>query len=793
MLVRRTWRRTWRSHLLVGAITLASTATVMAVLVGAHRAESAQDRLRSATVAADLGVGAGDRSPEEVVDAVRRAPGVVAAGTVRQMFVRPQGTDYVPDYQLLALAPGNAGDPIDRPLIVAGRAPRPEAMDEVALSEDLAAALGVAVGDSITLESMSHDWVEVAFNGGDVGPPDGPTVPVRIVGLARTSADFGRWTAVLHLTDAFADRFDDQVRTYDLAEAKLEPATLARAMEEQRFDVPGLLDVEVQLSFFAHSTAAQDGLRTIATALRLIGLAAAVAGITAAALTLLRLAREVMADRGLLVAIGLTRRELGQVVVAVLAPVVVAGIALGAVAGVLLSPQVSLGLARAIDPAGDDLVVAASTVAAVLAGSILVGAALLGLTAVRTARAAERRAATGWALPALHRPLAVPLGLRRSLFGGVDRGGRTSRSAMVAGAAGVTVAVGALLVGASIDHLQHDPELSGRGARDQRVIDAGEDLTVLEATLEALAADDRVADLAALHVAFGVQAEGVNELTALIYDVRRGDLGRTTTQGRMPTQPDEVAIGPADLDAMGVQVGDEVELSSATGSARFRIVGAALFPEGDFAHDSGVAMTLDGARFLGSAGRGDAFLDGADGETLHQVVLRWAPGVDAAAADRSLEEAGLQPATTDDGLMPAVVSNLGEVRSLPGVLAGLVLLLALASTVHAVSLTARQRHAEAGTQRALGMTPRSVASVVQVHGLTTAVVALGAGLPLGTAAGRVVWTAIAERAHVVDRPTVRWSELGLAGGAMLIAVALLALPSAVGALRERPAAALRAE
>ena len=86
-----------------------------------------------------------------------------------------------------------------------------------------------------------------------------------------------------------------------------------------------------------------------------------------------------------------------------------------------------------------------------------------------------------------------------------------------------------------------------------------------------------------------------------------------------------------------------------------------------------------------------------------------------------------------------------------------------------------------------------MASVVHVHGLTTAVVALGAGLPLGIAAGRVVWTAIAERAHVVDRPTVRWSELGLTGGAMLIAVALLALPSAVGTLRQRPAAALRAE
>lgn len=765
----------------------------MAVLIGADRAESAQDRLRDVTLAADVGVGAGQRSPEEVVAAVSAAPGVTAAGTIRELFVRPAGTDYMPDYQLLVLAPGNVGDPLDRPLIVEGRAPRPDAVEEIAVSENLAAALDLAVGDTVTLESMSHEWIEAAFNGGDPGEPDGPVVDARVVGLARVPADFGRWVGVMHLTDAYADRYADEVRTYDLVDARLEPATLARAIAEQRFDVPGLPDAEVQLSYFAHSTATQDGLRTIATSLRLIGLAAAAAGLTAAALTLLRLGREVMADRDLLVAIGLTRGELARVAVVVLAPAVVGGIALGAVLGVWLSPYTSLGLAWAVDPAGGDVIVVWSTVAAVAVGAGLAAALLLGLSAVRTSRAAGRPATSGWAIPALHRPLAAPIGLRRALFGGVDRGGRVSRSAIAAATAGVTVAVGALLVGSSIGRLQHDPGLSGQGGTSQRLIDTGGDAAVFDKAMDTLEADDRVADLAGIHVAFGVQAEGVSELTALIYDVRRGDLAGTTTEGRLPTQSDEVAIGPADLEAMGLEVGDEVELSSATGSARFEIVGAALFPEGDFTHDSGVAMTLGGARFLGAAEEGDAFLSGSDGETLHQVVFRWAPGIDAAAADQSLVDAGLRPFTTDEGLVPAVVTNLGEVRSLPGVLAGLVLLLSLATTLHAVSLTARQRHAEAGTLRALGMTPRSVAAVVHVHGLTMALVALAAGLPLGVAAGRVVWTAIAERANVVDLPVLRWTELGLAGIAMLAATALLTLPAALSAQRQRPAAALRAE
>lgn len=782
-LVRRTWRRTWRSHLVLGAIIVVSTAAVMAVLIGAHRAESAQDRLRAVTLAADVAVSAGERPPGEVVDAVRGADGVTAAGTVRELFVRPVGTDYFPDYQLLALAPGSVGDPLDRSLIVRGRAPDPGAVDEIAMSEDLAAELDVVVGDTVALESMSDGWVDAAFNGGDPGPPDGPVVEAVLVGLARTPADFGRWAAVLHLTDAFADRYVDEIRIYDLVEARLEPATLARAVQEQRFDVPGLPDAEVQLSFFAHSTATEDGLRTIATALRLIGLAAAVAGLTAAALTLVRLAREVMVDRGLLVAIGLTRRELGQLVVAIFAPAVFGGIALGAALGVLVSPYTSLGLAWAVDPAGDGLVVAGWTVGAVLAGATILGALLLGLGASRTASRTVRPVRDGWALPALGRPLAAPLGLRRALFGGGERGGRMSRSATAAATVGVVVAVGALLVGSSIGHLQDDPRLSGQGAPDQRVVDGGEDPAVFDRALAVLEADPRVSHLVGVHVAFGVQAEGVSEITALIHDVRRGSLDAVTLRGRAPVQPDEVAIGPADLEAMGLTVGDEVELSSDTGSASFRIVGVALFPEGDFAHDSGVVLTADGAKFLG----------GPEAAALHQLAYSWAPGVDASAADQSLVEAGLRPFTTDEGLMPAVVTNLGEVRSLPGVLAGLVLLLSLASILHAVALTSRQRHAEAGTLRALGMMPRSVASVVEVHSLTMSVVALGAGLPLGVAAGRVVWTAIAERANVVDRPVVRWSDLGLTGAALVVASVLLALLPAVRTLRQRPAAALRVE
>ncbi len=49
------------------------------------------------------------------------------------------------------------------------------------------------------LESVTDEWIEVAYTGGDPGLPDGPRVEVRVVGVARTpgidpvSADEGSW------------------------------------------------------------------------------------------------------------------------------------------------------------------------------------------------------------------------------------------------------------------------------------------------------------------------------------------------------------------------------------------------------------------------------------------------------------------------------------------------------------------------------------------------------------------------------------------------------------------------
>ncbi len=773
--------------MVVAVLVATAVAVTVAALTGARRAETAFDRLRAESHSSDLRFFFDEADLAPSLAQLAQIEGISEVGVSSEMFLRPVGSELFPDFQLLPITarPDLSGDVLDIPHVVAGRAVHPDASDEVALSEDLAASLDIAVGDTIELESMTNDWVDRAYSGGDAGPPDGPVVSVAVVGLTRTPADFGRWQGVIHLSPAFAARFEDQMRTYTWVSARVTDPSEA-GISALRDGPLGAFDVqEVDRSFFTDSDATNDGLNTIAVALRLVALAGVLAGVTAVGLALVRLARETLAVRLTLAAMGWTRLQLAALVALLLVPWVLGGVVLGLVLGTGVSPMAVVGLARAVDPDVGALAPYPGLIAIVGVAWVLVLGLLLGLIALGAARRTSDSTADGRALPRLSHPLALPIGMRRALFGASDRGGRASRGAAVAAAASVALAVAALLVGASIQRLHDDPSLSGQGQPDQRVIDSGESTDVFDRAMALLDRDERVADLAGVHVAFGVRAPRAGELTALVVEAHRGDVGVVTINGRLAVQPDEVAVGPATLDDLGLAVGDDVELSSEHGTAGFRIVGTTLFPEGDFSHDTGVAITAGGA---------DRLLGGVElGTELHQVVFSWADDVDATAADRTLVDQGLRPFTTDEGLQPAVVSNLAEVGDLPSLLAVLVIGLGLVTLLHAVSLTTRTSGQEAGTLRALGLRPRAIAFIVEIQGIVLGLLAVAAGLPLGLALGRQIWSPIAGRAHVVDQPVAPWGAMASVGAVVLVGGAVLAVRPALRSTRQRPAAALRSE
>ncbi len=369
------------------------------------------------------------------------------------------------------------------------------------------------------------------------------------------------------------------------------------------------------------------------------------------------------------------------------------------------------------------------------------------------------------------------------MVGPADRGGRSSRGALAAVVGATTVALGAFVVSSSIGRLQSDPSLSGRWS--EQVVDGGFSFEVVDEVLTRLDADDRVAALAALHQDIGTMP-GVGDVDLLVYDLRRGRLDVSITEGRMPLAADEIALGPATLEMAGARVGEEIRLSAVAGAVHYRVVGAVLFPEGDFTHDEGAALTVAAAELV----LGDAY---TEERFIHQAMFDWADGVDVVAADRELEEAGLILVPSATGLRPPTVKNLGEVEHLPRPLALLLGLLAAATLLHAAWTGTAQRSRELVTLRALGVTRRSTAVMAWTQTLVIVAVGLLIGVPLGVAAGRLTWQPIAEDAHVVVHPVLSWSSLGfVVGFAVATGVVVAALAGhRVGRLR--PTVHLRAE
>jgi ABC-type lipoprotein release transport system permease subunit len=95
--------------------------------------------------------------------------------------------------------------------------------------------------------------------------------------------------------------------------------------------------------------------------------------------------------------------------------------------------------------------------------------------------------------------------------------------------------------------------------------------------------------------------------------------------------------------------------------------------------------------------------------------------------------------------------------------------------------------------KALGFTPRQLASVVAWQSTVTAIVGIIVGVPLGIVIGRQLWTVFADNINAVPDPTVPvLSVVLVAVGALVFANAVAAIPGRIAG-RTPTAMVLRAE
>ena len=607
--VRVEWRTHWRSYAVLAGVIALTVGVLVATFTAVSRTETAFARLRSATHASDVTVLYGGVVVEDPAAALSEALQVEAfadAAVVLGPLVQPVGADRQ------RLGSGSVAliatvGTVNSPVIVSGRAIDESNANEVLVSEVLARELGLSVGDSLPLESVTWAWRDAAESSDDPGPLDGPKVTASVVGISRSPGDFDRTGGSVYLSPAFMPTYGSEIAVFGVVEAVLTDESVKAVEAGLLPKLPASAYGAIPSQWGANASTT-TALGTLANALRLVGIAAGIAGAVAATVMLLRVVTAASSYRATFAAMGWTRQRHLQAIAIALAPWLAVGVLAGAVVGTWLSPLAVVSLARQIDPAVDSVLVNIPVVLSVVGAALLLGA-LVGVVVVR--RAVSGRVphdAAGRQTLGIHRPIAVSLGVRQAFFAGAERGGRASRGALFAVTLGVVGAVAALVASASIDRLEHDRQLSGQ------VI--GRSISGAGGAAARLSSDDRVSSLATLYISNSLQLTDGGQVTSLVYDIEFGELPLTVLRGRLAGQPDEVVFGPRTLDSIDKHIGDMVTLKNAgsdddgggepTNSyGDYRIVGEVIFQEGELHHDEGIAVTRSGAdRLVGDITNG---------------------------------------------------------------------------------------------------------------------------------------------------------------------------------------------
>ena len=244
----------------------------------------------------------------------------------------------------------------------------------------------------------------------------------------------------------------------------------------------------------------------------------------------------------------------------------------------------------------------------------------------------------------------------------------------------------------------------------------------------------------------------------------RGTVGPTISAGRAPAADDEIALGARTLDQLGAEIGGQVEVVTPEDERHtLTVVGRAVFA--GLGTYSGADNTELGTGALVSR---DALEELGPDFEKEFIVVDLRPGVSGGAEllgeHRDLVDEGTFMMATDP-LRPADIVHLEKVRAAPILLSALLGVFALATLTHALVTSVRHRRRDLAVLRALGFARRQVAATVAWQATTVAVIALAIGLPLGVAAGRWLWSLVAEGLATPAAPvTPALAVLGLTAG-----------------------------
>jgi hypothetical protein len=810
------------ASLLLALLVGLAGGVVMAAVAGARRSDAALPRFLAASRTTDAtiwftGPRGGQPSRTDVareLDAVAALPRVRSAQRVVSLIM--SGSDplgpTLPSRQLGWVGLDAVGAEVfGRPMVVAGRLPRPDRADEAAVDEEFAWRQNLRVGAAFRVGTYTRAQFGPAGEGAPI-QPKGPAVDLRVTGIVRFPDDLvavaegrdevdGDESSQLYLNPAFWRRYGPDLANYGIA--------IAVDLHQDHADLP-VFTKAVQRHFagevFINSAEFTQEENTPAFGVRrAIALETAAllvfAALTALAMFLLvgqTLAREVFlesTEHPTLRALGMTQGQL--VAIALFRAVVIGmgGAAVAVAAAAALSTLTPIGVARRAELNPGMLV----DWPVLGCGSLVIVVLVTAWAAMPAWRAARAPgdvqgviAPAGRGRPspmvAMLTATAVPptavIGARLALEPGRGRTAVPVRVALVGGAVAVCAVIAVAGFGASLAHLTGTPR--EYGATWDVGVGNFASATAAQPVADRLYSRPEVAATAGLLSYLNASIDG-QYLPLMAFEERKGSLTPAIVDGREPLRLDEIVLGSITLRSLGKRIGDTVTLVVDRQPPRsLRIVGRAV-------------LNLSGFDTLITPGKG--------GIVHPSVFRRLSPGAQTVypstflvrldpAADRDRTIAQLRRDFAGRMIAPqphADIRNLQRVGGLPGLLASLVVLLALGTMTHTLGTSIRRRRRDLAVLKTLGFTRGQVGATIAWQATTFAVVALCVGLPLGVAAGRWAWQFTADALGVSSAPVVPPAAVLAGATGAVIAANLVAAVPGRAASRLRPATALRSE
>jgi hypothetical protein len=811
------------ASLLLAVLVGLAGGVVLAALAGARRSDAALPQFLAASRTTDTLVwmiGSSGRPGQPArtdlaaeLRAVAALPQVRAAQRVLPLIMSasdPTGPGG-PSRQLGWVGLDRAGyEVFGRPRLVAGRLPQPNRPEEAAVDEEFAWRHGLRAGAAFRVGTYTRAQFGPAGEGVPI-PPEGPAADLRVTGILRSPDDLlpvaeGRnevdadESSNLYLTPAFWRRYGPDLANYGIA--------IAVDLHRGHADLPAFTAaVQQRLG----SQAAVDASEFVDEGNITLGVRRAIALETAALLAFAMLAalaalllvgqtigRQVFlesAEYPTLAALGMTRGQLVAVALVRAALIGAGGAAVAVAAAVTLSPLTPIGVARRaeLDPgvAADWPVLAAGALAI-----IALVAAGVSLPAWRAAGARGdalgvidpagpgRPSRVAGALAAAGAPPTAVIGVRLALEPGRGRTAVPVRAALAGAAAAVCAVTAAAGFGASLARLVSTPP--GYGVTWDVSVGGFASAAAAEPVARRLLGNSEVAAMAAMLGETNASIDG-RYVPIMAIEERRGSLPPAVIEGREPLRPDEIALGSITLRSLGKQVGDTVTVAAEQRPARrLRVVGRVVLNQPHW--DSVITQGKGGIVHP------DEFRRLVPDPSLAYpatFLIRLDQG-----ADRDQAMARLRHEFAGRLSMPrphADIRNFQRVDGLLGLLAALVVLLALGTMMHALVTSVRRRRRDLAVLKTLGFVRGQVAATIAWQATTSAVVALGVGLPLGVVVGRWAWQLTASQLGVDSGPIVSPLAIAAAAAGTVLVANLVAATPGWAAGRLRPATTLRSE